>query len=180
MTFVRKKEREHGPHAKRGSVLTVAHNWDRMNAPTRRMATLVISKPSKTDPGKVVLYRSEGGEDSREKIDDFTGVTDTRESYPEHEASSFDVVLDGDLEDDEDDGPDPEDVARDEAIRTAVRAAKPWTDDDGMSYRQIGRKNPQDDDFLVDYSTSWVGDRVREWKEGQHRDLVDAPEGATA
>jgi hypothetical protein len=169
MTFIRKQEGKHGPHAKQGSLLTVSHNWDRMNAPTRRLCTLVIAKPSRRDPGKVVLYESPGGEDKREKIGEFVGLTDTRESYPEHEASHFDVVLE---DDDEDSGADADEVRRTEAIAAAVRACKPWTDEDGMSYADAAS--------IVGYSDSWVGDRVREWADGKHRELVSAPEGETA
>jgi len=58
--------------------------------------------------------------------------------------------------------------AREEAIKTALRAVKPWDDDAGMTYRDAAK--------LIDYSSSWVGDRVDEWDEGYHRDLVEAPE----
>jgi len=33
---------------------------------------------------------------------------------------------------------------------------------------------------LVPYADSWVGDRVREWQRGDHRDLVVAPNGEDA
>lgn len=173
MTFIRKKEGDHGPHAKQGSLLTVSHNWDRMNAPTRRLATLIISKPSRQDPGRVVLWESPGGEDKREKIGEFKGLTDTRESYPEHEASEFDVDMSDGSDDDETESVNADDVRRDEAIRTVVRACKPWDDDSGMSYKDAAA--------LVGLSNSWVGDRVREWRDdGMHRDLVADPRDETA
>lgn len=163
MTLVRKQEREHGQCAKRGSVLAVSHNWGRMNKPTRRLATLVISKPSQHNPDRVVLYESEGGEDSRTKIGEFSGLTDTRESYPEHEASAFDVVLDdGDQEDDD---VDVDDVKRDQAIEAALRAVKPWDDDAGVRYADAAD--------IVGYSEGWVTNRVGEWRDGEHRDLID-------
>jgi hypothetical protein len=171
-SLIRKSEAEHGPHAKRGSLLLVSHVWDRMNKPTREMATLVIQKPSRSDPGRVVLWESDGGEDTKEKIGEFVGLTDTRENYPEHEASSFRIVLDGD--DDGTDDVDAEDVQRDGAIKTAIRANKPWSDDDGMSYADIAKP-----DGLVEYKDSWVGKRVREWKRGEHRDLVADPSDGT-
>ncbi len=179
-SLIRKKESEHGPHPKRGSLLLVSHVWGRMNKPTREMTTLVIQKPSRNDPGKVVLWESEGGEDTREKIGEFTGLTDTRERFPEHEASSFRIVLED--EEDVDDGPSAEEVAKQTYIETAIRAAKPWTDDAGMNYRDIADTsgNGEESNGLVPYGKSWVGDRVREWKDGQHRDLVDDPRGETA
>lgn len=170
-SLIRKRESEHGPHAKRGSLLLVSHVWGRMNKPTREMATLVVQKPSRSDPGKVVLWESDGGEDSRERIGEFTGLTDTRESYPEHEASSFSVVLDEDT-DDGDDGPTPEQAAKEAHIETAIRACKPWADDDGMSYPEASE--------LVPYGDSWVGERVREWCRGSYRSLVADPKEKTA
>jgi hypothetical protein len=169
-SLIRKKEREHGPHPKKGSLVLVSHVWGRMNKPTREMTTLVIQKPSRSDPGKVVLYESEGGEDTREKIGEFTGLTDSRETFPEHEASSFRIVTDEEA--DEDDGPSVEQVERREAIKTVVRACKPWHENDGLNYRDAAG--------LVSYSKSWVGDRVREWSDGQHRDLVAGPNGGNA
>jgi len=163
MTLIRKSEADHGPHAKRGSLLAVSHNWSRMNAPMRRLATLIIQKPSRKDPGRVKLWRSDGGEDKREDIGTYTGLTDTRENYPEHEASEFDVVLSDDADDADD--LDADDLQRETAIGNALRAVKPWTDDAGMSYREAGN--------VVDYSEGWVSDRVQEWRSGEHRHLVD-------
>jgi len=64
------------------------------------------------------------------------------------------------------------DDARREQIKTALRATKPWDDENGMSYREAAR--------LIDFSRGWVSDRVQEWKHGEHRDLVDTPEVETA
>jgi len=110
------------------------------------------------DPGRVKLYESEGGSDDRELIGEFKGLTDTRESYSEHEASHFDVVLED--SDDEEDDVDAGDVRKDEHIRTAILASEKR----GMSYPDAAD--------LVPYGDTWVGDRVREWKKGDHRDLV--------
>jgi hypothetical protein len=169
-TFIRKKEGEHGPHAKRGSLLVVGHTLMKTAADIRRLATLIIQKPSRADPGKVVLYESPGGADERDKIGEYKGLTDTRESYSEHEASHFDIVLDDD--EDEEDDVDVDAVLRDQVIATAVRACKPWDDDAGMSYADAAE--------LVPFADSWVGDRVREWQRGDHRDLVVAPNGEDA
>jgi len=64
--------------------------------------------------------------------------------------------------------PDPADVAREERIKTTLRAVKPWDDDRGMS--QVDAAD------LVDRSQTWVSDRVREYRRGEHRGLVDEPE----
>lgn len=165
MTFIRKKEGAHGPHAKRGSALIVGHTLMKTAADIRRLATLVVQKPSRADPGRLTLYESPGGKDELNEIDDYHGLTDTRETYSEHEASEFDIVLNDD--DDEGDDTNPDDVRRREAIANAIRAHKPWSDDKGLSYPDAAA--------VVDYSDSWVGDRVREWRDGQHRDLVPDP-----
>ena len=64
------------------------------------------------------------------------------------------------------------DEGRQQQIKTALRATKPWSDDEGMSYRDAAR--------LIDFSRGWVNDRVDEWEHGEHRDLIDTPEVETA
>jgi hypothetical protein len=66
--------------------------------------------------------------------------------------------------DDLDDEPEPENVARQEQIKTALRAVKPWSDDGGMTYREASK--------LTDYSRNWVSDRVHEWRDGEHESLI--------
>lgn len=60
--------------------------------------------------------------------------------------------------------PDAEDVYWREQAKTAFRACKPWSDDEGMSYRDAAK--------LIDYSDSWIGDRIDEWDDGHHRNLL--------
>jgi transposase len=66
----------------------------------------------------------------------------------------------------------PEDAARNEQIKTVLRAVEPWDEDSGMTYREAAK--------LVDYSRGWVSDRVQDWRDGQYRDLVDAEVPQTA
>jgi len=61
--------------------------------------------------------------------------------------------------------PDVKDVAKQEQIKTALRAVKPWSDDQGMTQRDATQ--------LVDYSRGWISERVGEWRRGEHRDLID-------
>lgn len=173
LTFVRKREEDHGPHAKRGSVLMVNHTRTKTAKCFRDLATFAVEKPSRNDPGRARLLDSDGGKDVFEEEYTAKGITDTRESYPEWEGSEFNIVLDGD--DDGDDGQDvdADDVRRAQAIATVVRACKPWSDENGMSYPDAAD--------LVDYSETWVGNRCREWaNDGKHRDKVAAPESETA
>jgi len=75
----------------------------------------------------------------------------------------------GDSDDEEIRSPEEieSDVERQEAIKTVIRACRPW-DDDGLSYEEAAK--------FVDYSRPWVGNRVREWRdEHKHRGLVSNP-----
>jgi len=50
-----------------------------------------------------------GGKDKWTEAGDYKGLTDTAETYAEHEASAFEIIMD---DDDDDDGPDAESVAK--------------------------------------------------------------------
>jgi len=175
LTFVRKKEGDHGPYAKRGSVLMVNHTRKRTAAAFRRLATFCLEKPSRDDPSTVRFIESEGGQDDLNSADESTyqGVSDTRENYAEHEASTFRITLHEDSDDGDDVDPDEaaSDAEWEAQARTAIRAYRPWDADDGMSYREISNKGQE----LVDYGKGWVRSRVKEWERGQHRELVPDP-----
>lgn len=164
LKYIRKKE-DGDRFAKRGSVLLIGHTEKDTAAEIRRLASGAFVKPTRADPGRVVLKDSDGGVDKFEQVAEYRGVTDTREAFSEHEASHFAVVA-GDEGDDEQ-PVDVEHVRRDEAIATVVRACKPWDDEAGMSYTEAAS--------LVSFGSSWVGNRVREWSGGEHRDIVADP-----
>jgi hypothetical protein len=63
---------------------------------------------------------------------------------------------------------DEEEAQRREAIRYAIRLYEPWDDAAGASQSDVAQ-------VIEDYSESWVGNRVREWKDGEHRELVPDP-----
>ncbi|WP_323192878.1 ATP-binding protein [Halostella sp. PRR32] len=168
MTLVRKRQEEHGMHAKRGSVALVAHTLKKSAADIRRMATLIVQKPSPSDPGRVNIFDSPGGRDTKELVEKKHGLTDTRESIDEHDPAPFRVVLDD--QEDENDSVDVQDIERRKDIETALRAVKPWSDD-GLSQLAVSNERKE----IVDYSSSWVSDRVGEWQRGQHRDIVEDP-----
>lgn len=71
-----------------------------------------------------------------------------------------------------DDSPDPKDIHRQEQIKTALRAVKPWDDSRGMTQTEAAK--------LIDYSRAWVSQRIQEWQDGHHRDLLDEEELVTA
>lgn len=68
--------------------------------------------------------------------------------------------------------PEPDEVERREAIKTVLRAVKPWDDDSGMTQA--------DAEKLVDYSYKWVNNRILEWREGEHRNLIEVPQEVAA
>jgi len=169
LTFIRKKEGSHGAHAKRGSVLMVNHTRKRTAAAFRRLATFGIEKPKRDDPGFARLLDTEGGQDSFEDGADFTGLTDTRESYSEHEASEFAILgADGDGDDEADAGPTPDEIRRRERVRSYLLDSKPWSDSEGVSQIEAARKQG--------YGSTWSTNRKQEWERGEWNDLEDVPE----
>jgi len=72
------------------------------------------------------------------------------------------------LADDGEDELDPEDVEWNEQARIAIRMYKPWDDDHDATYRDVA-------EVIEDKSYKWVGNRVREWEDGEHRELVEDP-----
>jgi len=162
LTFVRKKEEAHGPHAKKGSVLMVNHTRTKTAKCFRDLCTFAVEKPSRSDPGRARLLESEGGKDEFDKLYSAQGITDTSETYSEHEASSFEILgSHGEDGDDADDGPEPDDIRRNEAIRMVISAIE----NNDMGYKDAAQ--------LVDYSKEWVGNTYRDWRdENKHTELV--------
>lgn len=68
--------------------------------------------------------------------------------------------------------PDPDDVKKDIQRKVALRAVRPWDPNRGMSYREAEK--------LIDYSKDWVGQTVRDWKDGHHDGLIDRSQTQTA
>jgi hypothetical protein len=168
LKFVRKQE-PGDEFAKRGSVLLVGHTLKDTGAELRRLATLAIQKPSRADPGRVRILDSEGGADDFDEVATFRGLTDTRENYPEHEASEFEILGadDGDGDDDGD-ALDADDLRRQERVRSFLLACKPWSDTQGVSQKDAAAD--------LGYSTSWASDRKAEWERGEWNGLEDVPE----
>lgn len=170
LTFIRKKESSHGPYAKKGSVLMVNHTRKRTAAAFRRLASFGIEKPKRDDPGFARLLDSEGGQDTFTDSGDYSGLTDTRENYNEHEASEFAILgADGDA-DDAESGPDPEALKRRERVRAYLMDCKPWDDSEGISQTKAAQK--------AGYGSSWATDRKKEWQRGEWNELEGIPEPA--
>jgi len=68
---------------------------------------------------------------------------------------------------------DPEEAEKDIQRKVAIRATKPWAPGHlGMTQRDAAK--------LIDYSESWVSETIRDWKDGEYRDLVEAKDGVIA
>lgn len=160
LLFIRKKEAKHGPHPKRGSALLVGHTRTKTAKSIRRVASFGVEKPRRSDPGFARLLETEGGKDAWDEAGDYKGLTDTAENYAEHEASEFEIVLDG-KEGEESDVPDADSIKREEAIRQAIRAVVAHD----MTYADAGE--------LVGYSAGWVSSRMSEYRDGEYPDAVN-------
>lgn len=157
LLFIRKREERHGEYAKRGSVLLIGHTRTKTAKSIRRVASFGINKPSRSDPGRAELLSSQGGEDAWNHEADYQGLTDTAESYPEREASEFDIILE---EDSEEESESPDDIRKEEHIKTAIQAVN-----GGMTYGEASE--------LVPYSSDWIGKVYRNWDKGKrHTGLV--------
>jgi hypothetical protein len=160
LLFIRKHEEEHGPEAKRGSVLLIGHTRTKTAKSIRRVSSFGINKPSRSDPGRAELLKSEGGVDDWEHEADYVGLTDTAEHYPEREASSFDIIMD---DEEETDNQNAETIRKKEHIRTTIEACE-----SGLGYADVSE--------LVPFSESWVGETYRKWKDGNaHTEIVERP-----
>ena len=160
LKYIRKKT-DDDDHARQGSALLVGHTRRETAADIRRLTSMVVEKPSQNDKGRLVLFQSDGGKDSLEKAATYKGITDTSETYREHESSNFRVILDGD--DDGDDGPSAKEIERRKDIKTVLKAKLQGATHDAAA-------GP------TDYKGSWAGNRYREWLRGDYHDIVAMPD----
>lgn len=61
-----------------------------------------------------------------------------------------------------------EEVERREAIRYAIKLYEPWNNENSRTYNEISS-------VIDNYSMTWVANRMSEWRDGEHRDLVPDP-----
>lgn len=61
-----------------------------------------------------------------------------------------------------------EEIERRELIKFTIRLYEPWDDENEHSYEDVA-------EALHERTDTWVGNRIREWKKGKHRDLVPDP-----
>ena len=164
MLYIRKREEEYGPYPKKGSILATSHTRTKTARAIRLIGSFAVSKFDRDNPDKARLLESESDSDDWEEVSTYQGLTDTAANYDEYDPSDFEI-LEGVGDDDEDDGPDVEETVKQEHIRTAVRASVVQ----GLKYEDIAE--------LVPYSDYWVGERVRDYKNGEYPDIQEEIEG---
>jgi len=145
--FIRKMEEQHGQYPKRGSMLPRRSHEKQDRKSIRRVASFGIDKPSRSDPGRATFLKPPG-KDKWTEAGDYKGLTDTAETYAEHEASASEIIMD---DDDDDDGLDAESVAKTPRFGPQSKQAQ-----SGMPYKEIARG--------LSYSSDWVGKVYRSWR----------------
>lgn len=88
--------------------------------------------------------------------------TDLWDAYQELDQEKKRERIGGDV------APDPEDVSKAEQRKVVLRAVQPWNHHAGLTQRDAAK--------LIDYSESWVSETIRDWKDGDYRDLVETNE----
>lgn len=159
LLFIRKRESKHGPHAKKGSVLAVAHTRNKTAKSIRRVASFGVEKPDKNRKQMARVLNSEGGKDEWTEAGNYQGLTDSSETFDEYEASSF--AVSEAYDDSEGEDSDSIDPQRRADIQTALTLVL----DRGATYTSAGE--------TVGYSSSWVSDRVSEYRDGAYDDWIE-------
>lgn len=83
-------------------------------------------------------------------------------------SSSWDANELGPDEESDEEDLSPEEIERRERQKVALRLYQPWRDETEHTYEDVAQA-------LDEVSRSWVGQLVREWRSGKHRDLVPDP-----
>jgi hypothetical protein len=146
-----------------------------------------VTVPFNASGGSTVHTKGLGYGPSTRRIQ-FPNMDAEDDPYYKNISEKKDELIDSETWDADDlgdtgDGDGEEDLSLEElhrrmAIRDAINVYKPWDPEDDTTYKDVtkilGWKH-SDEEFA--YGKSWVGDRVKEWREGEHRDLVPDPTG---
>jgi len=173
-------------------VITIATlpDWNEADKRLKKLADYRIwcrEKPIGTfQPYKVTVpFNSDGGSGVRTKglskdgngarRIQFPNMDAQNDPYYKHLSQKKDELIhsetwDADhlLDDEAEEVNDPDVVRRREAIRYAIRLYEPWNDENDTTYTDVAK-------VIEGYKKSWVGDRMKEWREGDHRELVPDP-----
>ncbi|WP_138006535.1 hypothetical protein [Halalkalirubrum salinum] len=155
LLHIRKRKQEFGPKPMKGSVIMVSHTRKKTAKSLREVSSFAVEKPSRNDPGRARLLDSEGESDEFHELQAYKGLTDTAETYDEYDPSDFEILVDGE-EDEEAEPVDEDTLRREEAIKTAIKL---YESNDSMTYEDVGE--------IVGYSRNWVGDRMKEYRNGE-------------
>lgn len=132
-----------------------------------------ITVPFNSNSGSKTRTKGLGPGDRTRRIR-FPNMDGQNDPYYRHLSKRKDELIHSDtwdadlLGEREDEVTDPDEIRRREAIRYAVRLYEPWSDENDTTYQEVA-------EVIDGYKKSWVGDRVKEWRKGEHRDLVPDP-----
>ena len=141
-----------------GMLIYIGHDAASIHPLLARVG-IVIQKEGKKD---ATVYDSMGNGKLRDKLFSITGIPPTDWRYNTKEASSWSW---SDAEDD--DPPEPGDVAYDVAVWTVAESMK-----NGLSGTETAK--------FVPFKKTWVYDRREEIEDGKHDSTVERVEGITA
>lgn len=77
-------------------------------------------------------------------------------------------ALTGDDEEEAEEQLTEDEIEDRELTKIAIRLYEPWAEDNERSYEDVA-------DVIEDRGYGWVGQKVRQWKRGEHRELVPDP-----
>lgn len=133
-----------------------------------------ITVPFNSVGSSIIKLKGFGKGDSTRRIG-FPNMDAQNDPYYKHLTKKKDELIHSDTwnadEIAEEEQMEPEEIKRRDAIKYAIRLYEPWNDDTDKTYREVAR-------VLDEYSHAWVGERVREWQNGDYRDLVPEPNEA--
>ena len=132
-----------------------------------------ITVPFNSTGGSVIKLKGFGKGDTTRRIqfpnmdkhDDpyYTNLSEKKDELIHSDTWDADTLEEGEAEE-----LDQEEVERRDAIKYAIRLYKPWSDDSDHTYAEVAK-------VIDDYGKSWVGNRIKEWRNGEHRNLVPDP-----
>jgi len=164
--FIRKKEEQHGPYPKRGSMLLVGHTRTKTAKSIRRIASFAIEKPSVQDPGRATFLQSDGGKDKFVEDGDYKGLTDTASNYSEHEASEFEIIMEDEEGDSEDRELTAEEIIRQVRLDPETELPRITNDDVNTNKARIKTE-------LIKLEYGISKEKAKTVKAGLRRDISD-------
>jgi len=129
-----------------------------------------ITVPFNSVGGSIIKLKGLGDGDTRRIL--FPNMDAENDTYYKHLSEKKDNLIHSDTwnanELDTEDELEPDEIKKRDAIKFAIRLYEPWDEDTEKTYREVAK-------VIDEFSHAWVGDRVREWRNGEHRDLVPDP-----